>query len=157
MFGYSPRRRGRRPHPLVTSGPGVQLLPLTQNFSLLTQQLDSQEDLFSSQEEEPEQKRRKTQPSSEDEKCFEGGQSEYLVNDGVLVEENEWDQITDEDYALPLTFHTKDDILRKLQEMQQANRGKFLCHKQSKRLANTGAEDCNNGAPRRSSSKICRG
>jgi len=123
MFGYSPRRRGRRPHPLVTPGPGVQLLPLTQNCSLVTEQLDSQEDLFSSQEEEPEQKRRKTQPSSEDENCFEGGQSEYLVNNGVLVEENEWDQITDEDYALPLTFHTKDDILRKLQEMKHLSRG----------------------------------
>ena len=123
MFGYSPRRRGRRPHPLVTPGPGVQLLPLTQNCSLVTEQLDSQEDLFSSQEEEPEQKRRKTLPSSEDENCFEGGQSEYLVNNGVLVEENEWDQITDEDYALPLTFHPKDDILRKLQEMKHLSRG----------------------------------
>jgi len=142
MFGYSPRRRGRRPHPLVTPGPGVQLLPLTQNCSLVTEQLDSQEDLFSSQEEEPEQKRRKTQPSSEDENCFEGGQSEYLVNNGVLVEENEWDQITDEDYALPLTFHTKDDILRKLQEMKHLSRGGEVSDRV---LEQSGSKSCSVG------------
>jgi len=149
MFGYSPRRShlpeatlGRRHHPLVTPGPGVQLLPLTQNCSLVTQQLDSQEDLFSSQEEEPEQKRRKTQPSSEDENCFEGGQSEYLVNNGVLVEENEWDQITDEDYALPLTFHTKDDILRKLQEMKHLSRGGEVSDRV---LEQSGSKSCSVG------------
>merc|ERR1719495_603514 len=57
---------GRRPNALVTPGPGIRLLPLTQNCSIVTeQQQDSQEDLFSSQEEEPEQKRRKTLQSAE--------------------------------------------------------------------------------------------
>jgi len=90
----------------------------------------------------PEQKRRKTQPSSEDENCFEGGQSEYLVNDGVLVEENEWDQITDEDYALPLTFHTKDDILRKLQEMKHLSRGGEVSDRV---LEQSGSKSCSVG------------
>ena len=39
--------------------------PLTPNCSLFTQQQDGGEDLFSSQEEEPEQKRRKTLQSCE--------------------------------------------------------------------------------------------
>ena len=126
MFGYSPRRRGRRPHPLVTSGPGVQLLPLTQNFSLLTQQLDSQEDLFSSQEEEPEQKRRKTLLCAEGGDCLEGRVGgENLVKKDVGGEDNDCVRDSDEDDALPLTFHNKDDILRKLEVLKQLNRGKF--------------------------------
>ena len=60
-----------------------------------------------------------------------------MDNEDVVDENNDSNRSSDEDDALPLTFHTKDDILRKLQEMQHANRGKFLCHKQSKRLANT--------------------
>merc|ERR1719357_374300 len=112
--------------------------PLTPNCSLFTQQQESQEDLFSSQDEEPEQKRRKTLQSCEEaEVQFEGGvEDEHLDDEDVGDENND----CDEGDALPLTFHTKDDILRKLQEMQHANRG---------------AEDCNDGAPKRSSSKIC--
>merc|ERR1719357_1430083 len=76
---------GRRPNALVTPGPGIQLLPLTQNCSIITeQQQDSQEDLFSSQEEEPEQKRRKTLQSVGDGDCLErrvGG--EHLVKNSL--------------------------------------------------------------------------
>ena len=108
--------------------------PLTPICSLFTQQQDSREDLFSSQEEEPEQKRRKTLQSCEEaEVCFEGGvENEHLVDEDAEVKNNDCDRSFDEGDALPLplTFHTKDDILRKLQEMQHANRGKFLCHSQ---------------------------
>jgi len=118
--------------------------PLTPNCSLFTQQQESQEDLFSSQEEEPEQKRRKTLQSCEEaEVQFEGGvENEHLDDEDVGVENNDWDKSSDEGDALPLTFHTKDDILRKLQDMQHANRG---------------AGDCNDDALKRSSSKICPG
>ena len=126
MFGYSPRRRGRRPHPLVTSGPGVQLLPLTQNFSLLTQQLDSQEDLFSSQEEEPEQKRRKTLQRIEVGDCLEGRvRGEHPTKKDVAREYNDYDRDSDGDDSLPLTFHNRDDILRKLEALKQLTGGKF--------------------------------
>ena len=106
--------------------------PLTPNYSLFTQQQDSREDLFSSQEEEPEQKRRKTlQGCEEAEVRFQGGvENEHLDDKDVGDENNDCDKSSDEGDALPLTFHTKDDILRKLQEMQHANRGKFLGHSQ---------------------------
>ena len=150
----------KRRNAFVATEPDNRPCPLTPNCSLFTQQQDSREDLFSSQEEEPEQKRRKTLQSFEEaEVGFDAGaENKHVDNEDVVDENNDSNRSPDEDDALPLTFHTKDDILRKLQEMQQANRGKFLCHKQSKRLANTGAEDCNNGAPRRSmNAKKCRG
>ena len=53
-----------------------------------------------------------------------------MDNEDVVDENNDSNRSPDEDDALPLTFHTKNDILRKLQEMQKVNRGKFLCHKQ---------------------------
>ena len=149
----------KRRNAFVTTEPDNRPCPLSPNCSLVTQQQDSQEDLFSSQEEEPEQKRRKTLQSFEEaEVGFDAGaENKHVDNEDVVDENNDSNRSSDEDDALPLTFHIKNGILRKLQEMQKVNRGKFLCHKQSKRLANTGAEDCNNGARRRSSSKICRG
>merc|ERR1719357_2181793 len=97
---------GRRPNALVTPGPGIQLLPPTQNCSIVTeQQQDSQEDLFSSQEEEPEQKRRKTLQSVGDGACLErrvGGK--HLVKKDVGGEDNDYDRDSDGDYTLPLTF-----------------------------------------------------
>jgi len=133
-----------RRNAFVTTEPDNRPCPLTPNYSLFTQQQESQEDLFSSQEEEPEQKRRKTLQSCEEaEVGFDAGaENKHVDNEDVVDENNDSNRSSDEDDALPLTFHTKDDILRKLQEMQHANRG---------------AEDCNDGAPRRSSSKICPG
>ena len=118
---------GRRPNALVTPGPGIQLLPLTQNCSIVTeQQQDSQEDLFSSQEEEPEQKRRKTLLCAEGGDCLEGRVGgENLVKKDVGGEDNDCVRDSDEDDALPLTFHNKDDILRKLEVLKQLTRGKF--------------------------------
>ena len=118
---------GRRPNALVTPGPGFQLLPLTQNCSIVTeQQQDSQEDLFSSQEEEPEQKRRKTLQNAEVGDCREGRvRGEHLVKKDVGSEDDDCDRDSDGDDALPLTFHNKDDILRKLEVLKQLTRGKF--------------------------------
>ena len=118
---------GRRPNALVTPGPGIQFLPLTQNCSIVTeQQQDSQEDLFSSQEEEPEQKRRKTLLCAEGGDCLEGRVGgEHLVKKDVGGEDNDCVRDSDEDDALPLTFHNKDDILRKLEVLKQLTRGKF--------------------------------
>ena len=129
----------KRRNAFVTTEPDNRPCPLTPNYSLFTQQQESQEDLFSSQDEEPEQKRRKTLQSCEEaEVGFDAGaENKHVDNEDVVDENNDSNRSSDEDDALPLTFHTKDDILRKLQEMQHANRGKFLCHKQSKRLANT--------------------
>jgi len=135
----------KRRNAFVTTEPDNRPCPLTPNCSLFTQQQDSQEDLFSSQEEEPEQKRRKTLQSFEEaEVGFDAGaENKHVDNEDVVDENNDSNRSPDEDDALPLTFHTKDDILRKLQEMQKVNRG---------------AEDCNNGAPRRSmNAKKCRG
>ena len=117
----------RRPNALVTPGPGIQLLPLTQNCSIVTeQQQDSQEDLFSSQEEEPEQKRRKTLQNAEVGDCREGRvRGEHLVKKDVGSEDDDCDRDSDGDDALPLTFHNKDDILRKLEVLKQLTRGKF--------------------------------
>jgi len=119
---------GWRPNALVTPGPDIQLLPLTQNCSIVTeQQQDSQEDLFSSQEEEPEQKRRKTLQSAEVGDCLErrvGG--EHLAKKDVASEYNDYDRDSDEDDALPLTFHIKDDILRKLEVLKQLDRGREI-------------------------------
>ena len=118
---------GRRPNALVIPCPGIQFLPLTQNCSIVTeQQQDSQEDLFSSQEEEPEQKRRKTLQRIEVGDCLEGRVGgEYLAKKDIAGEYNDYDRDSDEDDALPLTFHNKDDILRKLEVLKQLNRGKF--------------------------------
>ena len=131
---YSPARgflcqatSGRRPNAPVTPGPGFQLLPLTQNCSIVTeQQQDSQEDLFSSQEEEPEQKRRKTLQSVGDGDCLERRvRGEQPANKDVVGEDRDYDRNSDEDDALPLTFHNKDDILRKLEVLKQLTRGEF--------------------------------
>ena len=118
---------GRKSNALVTPGPGSQLLPLTQNCSSVTeQQQDSQEDLFSSQEEEPEQKRRKTLQSVGDGDCLERRvRGEQPANKDVVGEDRDYDRNSDEDDALPLTFHNKDDILRKLEVLKQLTRGKF--------------------------------
>ena len=114
---------GRRPNALVTPGPGIQLLPLTQNCSIVTeQQQDSQEDLFSSQEEEPEQKRRKTLLCAEVVGRVGGN---HLVKKDVGGEYNDYDRDSDGDDSLPLTFHNRDDILRKLEALKQLTGGKF--------------------------------
>ena len=122
----------KRRNAFVTTEPDNRPCPLTPNCSLFTQQQDSRKDLFSSQEEEPEQKRRKTlQGCEEAEVRFQGGvENEHLDDKDVGDENNDCDKSSDEGDVLPLTFHTKDDILRKLQEMQHANRGKFLGHSQ---------------------------
>ena len=100
--------------------------PLTPNCSLFTQQQESQEDLFSSQEEEPEQKRRKTLQSVGDGDCLERRvRGEQPANKDVVGEDRDYDRNSDEDDALPLTFHNKDDILRKLEVLKQLTRGKF--------------------------------
>ena len=118
----------KRRNAFVTTEPDHRPCPLSPNCSLFTQQQDSQEDLFSSQEEEPEQKRRKTLQSCEEvEVRFEGGvENEHLDDEDVGDENNDSDRPSDEYDTLPLTFHTKDDILRNLQDMQHANRGKFF-------------------------------
>ena len=64
--------------------------------------LDSQEDSFSSLEEAPALKRQKTLPTHEDNHTEVGGN-----------EEPGHDEDDDEE-ALPLTFHTKEDLIRKL-------------------------------------------
>ena len=127
---HSPSEKRR--NAFVATEPDNRPCPLTPNCSLFTQQQDSREDLFSSQEEEPEQKRRKTlQGCEEAEVRFQGGvENEHLDDKDVGDENNDCDKSSDEGDVLPLTFHTKDDILRKLQEMQHANRGKFLGHSQ---------------------------
>ena len=126
---HSPSEKRR--NAFVATEPDNRPCPLTPNCSLFTQQQDSREDLFSSQEEEPEQKRRKTLQSCEEaEVGFDAGaENKHVDNEDVVDENNDSNRSSDEDDALPLTFHTKDDILRKLQEMQKVNRGKFLCHK----------------------------
>ena len=50
---------------------------------------------------------------------------EHLAKKDVAGEYNDYDRDSDEDDALPLTFHNKDDILRKLEVLKQLNRGKF--------------------------------
>ena len=122
----------KRRNAFVATEPDNRPCPLTPNCSLFTQQQDGGEDLFSSQEEEPEQKRRKTLQSCEEaEVGFDAGaENKHVDNEDFVDENNDGNRSSDEDDALPLTFHTKDDILRKLQEMQHANRGKFLGHSQ---------------------------
>ena len=118
----------KRRNAFVATEPDNRPCPLTPNCSLFTQQQDSREDLFSSQEDGPEQKRRKTLQSCEEaEVSFQGGvENEHLDDKDVGDENNDCDKSSDEGDVLPLTFHTKDDILRKLQDMQHANRGKFF-------------------------------
>ena len=50
---------------------------------------------------------------------------EHLAKKDVVGEYNDYDRDSDEDDALPLTFHNKDDILRKLEVLKQLTRGKF--------------------------------
>ena len=121
---------------LVTPGPGIRLCPLTQNYCSPADEradqcagfsLDSQDDLFSSQEDSPALKKRRTVTSygGEDiQKMVGSGQSangnaaEDLVTEGNRSTD-------DEEEALPLTFHTKEDLIRKLHGIQQIPRGKY--------------------------------
>ena len=121
---------------LVTPGPGIRLCPLTQNYCSPADEradqcagysLDSQEDLFSSQEDSPALKKRKTVTSCEGEdiqKMVGSGQpancnaAEDLVTEGNRSTD-------DEEETLPLTFHTKEDLIRKLHGIQQIPRGKY--------------------------------
>ena len=51
---------------------------------------------------------------------------EHLAKKDVAGEYNDYDsRDSDEDDALPLTFHNKDDILRKLEVLRQLTSGKF--------------------------------
>ena len=122
----------KRHNAFVAIEPDNRPCPLTPNCSLFTQQQDSREDLFSSQEDGPEQKRRRTLLSCEEaEVRFQGGvENEHLDDKDDGDVNNDCDKSSDEGDVLPLTFHTNDDILRKLQETQRTNRGKFLGHSQ---------------------------
>ena len=112
---------------LVTPGPGIQLCPLTQNYSssgdeMVEQDevisLASQEDFFLSQEGVPALKRRRTLSIYEEEGTEQPG-------NGDAEDENTEDNRStdDEEGALPLTFHTKEDLIRKLHSMQHLPRG----------------------------------
>ena len=112
--------RGRRAV-LVTPGPGIQLCPLTQNYSSADERmeqdgvisLDSQEDFFSSQEGAPALKRRKTLLKDQNTEVV---RNEQPFND--YSEETDDNRRTgNEEEALPLTFHTKEDLIRKLQHL----------------------------------------
>ena len=124
---------------LVTPGSGIRLCPLTQNYCSPPDEradqyagfsLDSQEDLFSSQEDSPALKKQRTATSHEDEDIQEMVGSGQLVNCNAAESEElvtEGNRSTDdEEEALPLTFHTKEDLIRKLHGIQQIPRGK--CH-----------------------------
>ena len=117
---------------LATPGPGIQLCPLTQNYCSPPDQyagfsLDSQEDLFSSQEDSPALKKQRTATSHE------GEDIQEMVGSGQLVNCNAAEELVtgvnrstdDEEEALPLTFHTKEDLIRKLHGIQQIPRGKY--------------------------------
>ena len=52
--------------------------------------------------------------------CLEGRVGgEQSANKDVVGEDRDYDRNSDEDDALPLTFHNKDDILRKLEVLKQ--------------------------------------
>ena len=123
---------------LVTPGPGIRLCPLTQNYCSPPDEradqcagysLDSQEDLFSSQEDSPALKKQRTATSYEGEDIQEMVGSGQLVNCNAAESEElvtEGNRSTDdEEEALPLTFHTKEDLIRKLHGIQQIPRGKY--------------------------------
>ena len=121
---------------LATPGPGIQLCPLTQNYCSPPDEradqcagysLDSQEDLFSSQEDSPVLKKRRTVTS------YEGEDIQKMVGSGQPANCNAAEELVtegnrstdDEEEALPLTFHTKEDLIRKLHGIQQIPRGKY--------------------------------
>ena len=82
--------------------------------------LASQEDFFSSPEDAPALKRRRTLAIHE----VEDIRMKVLVNDGVGAKVTEGNRSTDdEEEAMPLTFHTKEDLLRKLQGLHHLRRG----------------------------------
>ena len=112
---------------LVTPGPGIQLCPLTQDFCSSGDErveqdevisLASQEDFFLSQEGVPAFKRRRTLSIYEEEDIEQPGNGDA---EDANTEDNR--STGDEDEALPLTFHTKEDLIRKLQGMQHLPRG----------------------------------
>ena len=88
--------------------------------------LASQEDFFSSPEDAPALKRQRTLAIHE----VEDIRMKVLVNeqpatDDVGVEVTEGNRsMDDEEEAMPLTFHTKEDLLRKLQGLHHLPRGK---------------------------------
>ena len=88
--------------------------------------LASQEDFFSSPEDAPALKRQRTLTTLE----VKDIRTKVLVieqpaNDDVGVEVTEGNRsMDDEEEAMPLTFHTKEDLLRKLQSLHHLPRGK---------------------------------
>jgi len=112
---------------LITPGPGIQLCPLTQIHSSADESLASQEDFFLSQKGAPALKRRKTLLKDKD--------TEVMGNKQPFNDEAEdtdaYRSTGDEEEALPLTFHTKEDLIRKLQGIQHLPRGDEVSHCQS--------------------------
>ena len=88
--------------------------------------LASQEDFFSSPEDAPALKRRRTLTTHEVEDIrMKVLVNEQPANDDVGAEVREGNRSTDdEEEAMPLTFHTKEDLLRKLQGLHHLPRGK---------------------------------
>ena len=87
--------------------------------------LASQEDFFSSPEDAPALKRRRTLTTHEiEENRMKVLVNEQPANDDVGVEVTEGNRsMDDEEEAMPLTFHTKEDLLRKLQGLHHLRRG----------------------------------
>ena len=64
---------------------------------------------------------------------YEGEDIQEMVGSGQLVNCNAAEELVtgvnrstdDEEEALPLTFHTKEDLIRKLHGIQQIPRGKY--------------------------------
>ena len=79
--------------------------------------LASQEDFFLSQEGVPAFKRRRTLSIYEEEDIEQPGNGDA---EDANTEDNR--STGDEDETLPLTFHTKEDLIRKLQGMQHLPR-----------------------------------
>ena len=88
--------------------------------------LASQEDFFSSPEDAPALKRQRTLSTHEVEDIrMKVLVNEQPANDDVGAEVREGNRSTDdEEEAMPLTFHTKEDLLRKLQSLHHLPRGK---------------------------------
>jgi len=87
--------------------------------------LASQEDFFSSSEDAPALKRQRTLTTHEVEDIrMKVLVNEQPANDDVGVEVTEGNRsMDDEEEAMPLTFHTKEDLLRKLQGLHHLRRG----------------------------------
>ena len=128
ISGFPPLLTEEEEESLEELSPPSQLI-----YSLSTSQLGdlmglaSQEDFFSSQEGVPALKRQRTLTTREA-NGIRMAVAKRPGNDDLGVDElleiMERDRSTeDEEEALPLTFHTKEDLIRKLQGIQQLPRG----------------------------------